>query len=84
MQNKFFIPNNIVFPKSRVILENYFKFAITISVRWLPLSFILILAGKNQTIFVTQSSKHVLNSTRRYRIIKNCFFKIRKDWTYLL
>ena len=25
MQNKFFIPNNIVFPKSRVILENYFN-----------------------------------------------------------
>ena len=25
MQNKFFIPNNIVFPTSRVILENYFK-----------------------------------------------------------
>ena len=25
MQNKFFIPNNILFPKSRVILENYFK-----------------------------------------------------------
>ena len=25
MQNKFFIPNNIPFPKSRVILENYFK-----------------------------------------------------------
>jgi len=24
-QNKFFIPNNILFPKSRVILENYFK-----------------------------------------------------------
>ncbi len=25
LQNKFFIPNNIVFPKSRVILENYFN-----------------------------------------------------------
>jgi len=25
MQNKFFIPNNIIFPKSRVILENYFN-----------------------------------------------------------
>jgi len=25
MQNKFFIPNNIQFPKSRVILENYFN-----------------------------------------------------------
>ena len=25
MQNKFFIPNNILFPKSRVILENYFN-----------------------------------------------------------
>jgi len=25
MQNKFFIPNNILFPKSRVIFENYFK-----------------------------------------------------------
>ena len=25
MQNKFFIPNNLVFPKSRVILENYFN-----------------------------------------------------------
>ena len=25
MQNKFFMPNNIPFPKSRVILENYFK-----------------------------------------------------------
>ena len=25
MQNKFFIPNNIKFPKSRVILENYFN-----------------------------------------------------------
>ena len=24
-QNKFFIPNNIVFPKSRVILENYYN-----------------------------------------------------------
>ena len=23
--NKFFIPNNIIFPKSRVILENYFN-----------------------------------------------------------
>ena len=23
--NKFFIPNNLVFPKSRVILENYFN-----------------------------------------------------------
>ena len=23
--NKFFIPNNLIFPKSRVILENYFK-----------------------------------------------------------
>ncbi len=25
MQNKFFIPNNILFPKSRVIFENYFN-----------------------------------------------------------
>ena len=25
LQNKFFIPNNILFPKSRVILENYFS-----------------------------------------------------------
>ena len=25
LQNKFFIPNNILFPKSRVILENYFN-----------------------------------------------------------
>jgi len=25
MQNKFFIPNNISFPKSRIILENYFN-----------------------------------------------------------
>ena len=25
IQNKFFIPNNIVFPKSRVILENYYR-----------------------------------------------------------
>ena len=25
IQNKFFIPNNIIFPKSRVILENYFN-----------------------------------------------------------
>ena len=25
MQNKFFIPNNLVFPKSRVIFENYFN-----------------------------------------------------------
>ena len=25
MQNKFFMPNNIIFPKSRVILENYFN-----------------------------------------------------------
>ncbi len=25
MQNKFFIPNNLMFPKSRVILENYFN-----------------------------------------------------------
>ena len=25
LQNKFFIPNNIVFPKARVILENYFN-----------------------------------------------------------
>jgi len=25
MQNKFFIPNNILFPKSRIILENYFN-----------------------------------------------------------
>ena len=25
MQNKFFVPNNIIFPKSRVILENYFN-----------------------------------------------------------
>ena len=23
--NKFFIPNNIMFPKSRIILENYFN-----------------------------------------------------------
>tara|TARA_B100001057_G_scaffold495212_1_gene593675 strand:- start:258 stop:938 length:681 start_codon:yes stop_codon:yes gene_type:complete len=25
MQNKFFIPNNLIFPKSRMILENYFN-----------------------------------------------------------
>ena len=25
IQNKFFIPNNLVFPKSRVLLENYFN-----------------------------------------------------------
>ena len=25
MLNKFFIPNNLLFPKSRVILENYFN-----------------------------------------------------------
>ena len=25
LQNKFFMPNNIIFPKSRVILENYFN-----------------------------------------------------------
>ena len=25
MQNKFFIPNNILFPKSRVVLENYYN-----------------------------------------------------------
>ena len=25
MQNKFFVPNNIIFPKSRLILENYFN-----------------------------------------------------------
>ena len=25
MQNKFFLPNNLIFPKSRVILENYFN-----------------------------------------------------------
>jgi len=25
MQNKFFIPNNLIFPKSRVILENYYN-----------------------------------------------------------
>ncbi len=25
MQNKFFIPNNIIFPKSRIVLENYFN-----------------------------------------------------------
>ena len=25
MLNKFFIPNNIIFPKSRIILENYFN-----------------------------------------------------------
>ena len=25
MLNKFFIPNNLIFPKSRVILENYFN-----------------------------------------------------------
>jgi len=24
MQNKFFIPNNLIFPKSRIMLENYF------------------------------------------------------------
>ena len=24
-QNKFFIPNNLLFPKSRVVLENYFN-----------------------------------------------------------
>ena len=24
MQNKFFIPNNLIFPRSRIILENYF------------------------------------------------------------
>ena len=23
--NKFFLPNNLVFPKSRIILENYFN-----------------------------------------------------------
>ena len=25
MQNKFFIPNNLLFPKSRIVLENYFN-----------------------------------------------------------
>ena len=25
MQNKFFIPNNLIFPKARIILENYFN-----------------------------------------------------------
>ncbi len=25
MQNKFFLPNNLLFPKSRIILENYFN-----------------------------------------------------------
>ena len=25
MQNKFFIPNNLMFPKSRIVLENYFN-----------------------------------------------------------
>ena len=25
IQNKFFIPNNIIFPKSRIVLENYFN-----------------------------------------------------------
>ena len=25
MQNKFFIPNSLIFPKSRIILENYFN-----------------------------------------------------------
>ena len=25
MQNKFFIPKNLLFPKSRIILENYFN-----------------------------------------------------------
>ena len=25
MQNKFFTPNNLLFPKSRIILENYFN-----------------------------------------------------------
>ena len=25
LQNKFFIPNKLVFPKSRIILENYFN-----------------------------------------------------------
>ena len=25
LQNKFFIPNNILFPKSRVVLENYYN-----------------------------------------------------------
>ena len=25
MQNKFFIPNNLIFPKSRIILENYYN-----------------------------------------------------------
>ena len=24
MQNKFFLPNNLTFPKSRILLENYF------------------------------------------------------------
>ena len=25
IQNKFFIPNNLIFPKSRILLENYFN-----------------------------------------------------------
>jgi len=25
MENKFFIPNKLLFPKSRIILENYFN-----------------------------------------------------------
>ena len=25
MQNKFFIPNNLLFPKARIILENYYN-----------------------------------------------------------
>ena len=25
LQNKFFIPNNLLFPKSRIVLENYFN-----------------------------------------------------------
>ena len=25
MSNKFFIPNNIIFPRSRILLENYFN-----------------------------------------------------------
>ena len=25
MQNKFFIPNNLIFPKSRIVLENYYN-----------------------------------------------------------
>ena len=25
IQNKFFIPNNLIFPRSRILLENYFN-----------------------------------------------------------